>query len=114
METANIIALGSLLVAFITLLISARRDTRGEAANQAQLVAKLDSIASGVDDIRVEQRSMRARLDSYAERLARVESSAKSAHHRLDQMTVPYHPPDNMADGYEEHRVKEGNGEHED
>lgn len=98
MKTADIIALGSLLVAFITLLISARRDTRGEAANQAQLVAKLDSIASVVDDIREEQRVMRERLDSYAERLARVESSVKSAHHRLDQMATPYHPPDNVED----------------
>lgn len=90
METGAIIALGSLLVAFIALLVSARRDTRGEAASQAQVNAKLDSIAGGVDDIRVEQRAMR-------ERLARVKSSVKSAHHRLDQMAAPYHPPDSTA-----------------
>ena len=90
METGTIIALGSLLVAFIALLAGARRDTRGEAASQAQVNAKLDSIAGGVDDIRVEQRAMR-------ERLARVESSVKSAHHRLDQMAAPYHPPDSTA-----------------
>lgn len=57
METGAIIALGSLLVAFIALLVGARRDTRGEAASQAQVHAKLDSIAGGVDDIRVEQRA---------------------------------------------------------
>lgn len=91
METGAIIALGSLLVAFIALLVGARRDTRGEAASQAQVHAKLDSIAGGVDDIRVEQRAMR-------ERLARVESSVESAHHRLDQMAAPYHPPDSTAD----------------
>lgn len=84
-------------VAFIALLVSARRDTRGEAASQAQVNAKLDSIAGGVDDIRVEQRAMRERLDGYAERLARVKSSVKSAHHRLDQMAAPYHPPDSTA-----------------
>ena len=66
METGAIIALGSLLVAFIALLVGARRDTRGEAASQAQVHAKLDSIAGGVDDIRVEQRAMRERLDGYA------------------------------------------------
>lgn len=108
METANIIALGSLLVAFITLLISARRDTRGEAANQAQLVARLDSIAIGVDDIRREQRAIRERLDGYAERLARVESSVKSAHHRLDQLAMSYHLHDNVADGRVEHGLQEG------
>ena len=85
METGTIIALGSLLVAFIALLAGARRDTRGEAASQAQVNAKLDSIAGGVDDIRVEQRAMRERLDG------------KSAHHRLDQMAAPYHPPDSTA-----------------
>lgn len=95
METGAIIALGSLLVAFIALLVGARRDTRGDAANQAQTMAKLDSIAGGVDDIRVEQRAMRERLDGYAERLARVEGSVKSAHHRLDQIAAPpSHPPD--------------------
>lgn len=95
MGTEAIIALGSLLIAFITLFACARKDTRGDAAVQAQIVAKLDSVAGGVDDIRVEQRAMRERLDGYAERLARVESSVKSAHHRLDQMAIPSaHPPD--------------------
>lgn len=99
MEKGVLIALGSLLVAILTLLIGARRDTRGDAASQAQLITKLDSIAGGVDDIRVEQRAMRERLDGYAERLASVESSVKSAHHRLDQIAAAYHPPDSMAGG---------------
>ena len=94
MKTELLVALGGFLVAFVTLLLSARKDTRGDAANQAQPMAKLDSIAGGVDDIRVEQRAMRERLDGYAERLARVESSVKSAHHRLDQIAAPpSHPP---------------------
>ena len=80
MKTELLVALGGFLVAFVTLLLSARKDTRGDAANQAQTMAKLDSIAGGVDD--------------YAERLARVEDSVKSAHHRLDQIAAPpSHPP---------------------
>lgn len=94
MKTELLVALGGFLVAFVTLLLSARKDTRGDAANQAQTMAKLDSIAGGVDDIRVEQRAMRERLDGYAERLARAEGSVKSAHHRLDQIAAPpSHPP---------------------
>jgi hypothetical protein len=46
--------------------------------------AKLDAIASGVDDIRVDMRTMRDRLQDFGERLTAVEQSAKSAHHRLD------------------------------
>ena len=36
METGAIIALGSLLVAFIALLVGARRDTRGEAGQSGE------------------------------------------------------------------------------
>ena len=46
----------------------------------------------GVEDIRVEMRGTRGRIDTISERLSAVESSCKSAHHRLDQMTA--HPPD--------------------
>ena len=46
----------------------------------------------GVEDIRVEMRGMRGRIDTLSERLSAVESSCKSAHHRLDQMAA--HPPD--------------------
>ena len=72
METGAIIALGSLLVAFIALLVSARRDTRGEAASQAQVNAKLDSIAGGVDDIRVEQRAQTRQCRADILRASRV------------------------------------------
>lgn len=42
MKTELLVALGGFLVAFVTLLLSARKDTRGDAANQAQTMAKLE------------------------------------------------------------------------
>ena len=48
--------------------------------------AKLDSIGAGVEDIRVEMRTIRSRVDGLSERVSAVESSVKSAHHRLDQL----------------------------
>lgn len=96
MNAEAIIALCSLAVTFVTLLLKGRGEARSSAADSARTQAKLDSIAGGVDDIRVEQRAMRERVDSLAERVAGVESSARSAHHRLDELDAKFlaaHPP---------------------
>lgn len=86
METSTIISAAAVVIALVGLILSSRKDTRTDAASGARLEAKLDSISGGVEDIRVEMRSMRGRIDALSERLAAVESSTKSAHHRLDQI----------------------------
>lgn len=86
METGVIVALGALLVSVMGLLLSGRKDTRTDAAGSARMETKLDGIASGVEDIRVEMRTTRERVNGLSERLSAVESSCKSAHHRLDQL----------------------------
>lgn len=86
MDTTLILSGAAVLISLIGLLLSSRKDTRSDAANGARLEVKLDSISDGIDDIRVETRAMRSRMDSLAERLSAVESSCKSAHHRLDQI----------------------------
>lgn len=88
-ETA--IGLGGLLVAAITLILSGRRDSRSDAAQRAETTAKLDSIAHGVDDLRVDSRALRADLSQMAVDLARVDQSARSAHHRIDDMQRHIH-----------------------
>lgn len=92
METGVIISLVAVLISAVGLLITGRKGTREDAAGSARLEAKLDSISSGVEDIRVETRTMRSRVDGLAERLSAVERDCKNAHHRLDQLQV--HPPD--------------------
>lgn len=84
MTTGEIIALASCIVALLALLLNGRRDSRGSAADQARVETTLNGIATGVDDIRVEQRAMRTRVDDLSVRVGKVEESAKSAHHRLD------------------------------
>ena len=91
MEISAILSLAAVIVSLVGLLLSTRKSTRDDAAGNARLETKLDSISSG-EDIRVETRTMRGRVDGLAERLSAVESSCKSAHHRLDQMKA--HPPD--------------------
>lgn len=92
METSVLISLLAVILSALGLLLNGRKTSREDAAGSARLEAKLDSISSGVEDIRVETRSMRSRMDGLAERVSAVESSVKSAHHRLDQLQS--HPPD--------------------
>lgn len=90
MTISEIIALGGLLVSIIVLMMSSRKDTRTSAADQARVEAKLNGIATGVDDIRVEQRAMRERVDGLAEKVSAIESSVKSAHHRIDTVETRF------------------------
>lgn len=84
METGVIISIGALLVSLVSLLVNGRKDTRSDAASNAIVQTKLDSLINGVDDIRVEMRSMRESLVDHGERIARVEARAASNTHRLD------------------------------
>lgn len=86
METGVIISLGALLISLIGLLLNSRKDTRTDAATNAIIQTKLDSVISGVDDIRVEMRTMRESINDHGERLARVEARSQSNTHRLDQL----------------------------
>ena len=86
METGTIVSLGALLVAFVGLALNSRKDTRADASITAIIQTKLDSLISGVDDIRVEMRSMRESIGDHGERLARVEARASSNSHRLDAL----------------------------
>lgn len=86
METGTIIALVAMLVSAVGLLLTTRKDTRQDAAGTARLETKLDNISAGVEDIRVEIRTMRDRVGALSERVSAVENSCKSAHHRLDMI----------------------------
>ena len=84
METGTWIALGAVLISLVGLILSSRKETRQDAAGTARMETKLDTIAAGVEDIRVEMRSHRERITAIEVKLAAVESSDKSAHHRID------------------------------
>ena len=59
---------------------------RAQGEQVEGVIAKLDSLISGVDDIRVEMRSMRESIGDHGERLATVEARAASNSHRLDAL----------------------------
>ena len=86
METGTIISLAAVAVSLISLLANTRKDTRTDAAAQAIITTKLDSVINGVDDIRVELRAMRETISDHGERLAKVEARSASNTHRLDAL----------------------------
>jgi len=86
METGTIISIAAVVISLIGLIMSGRKDTRSDAATNAIIQTKLDSVINGVDDIRVEMRTMRETIGDHGERLAKVEARASSNTHRIDAL----------------------------
>lgn len=84
METGEIISIVAVLISFVALILNSRKDTRADAAQNATIQTKLDSVKAGVDDIRVDLRTMQTSLGDHSERLARVEAKAENNAKRLD------------------------------
>lgn len=95
MEIKEYLSLAAVVISLVALILNSRKDTRADAAGEAKMEAKLDSIGNGVEDIRVEMRTMRSKVDDHGERLAKVEARAASNTHRLDALDKrQQHPPD--------------------
>lgn len=65
-----------------------RQDTTQEVRENTTIKSDVEYIKRGVDEMRLEQRAQGQRFDVLAERVTRVEESAKQAHHRMDRMDV--------------------------
>ena len=86
MEIGTYISIAAVIIAFLGFVLNGRKETRTDAATTASRQAKLDNLITGVDDIRVEVRSMREIITDHSERLAKVEMMLQSATHRLDKI----------------------------
>lgn len=86
MDTGVIVALGALLVSALGLILTGRRDTQASARETASMSTKLDTIAAGVEDIRVDMRSIRDRVDGLTERIAIVERDAAALDTRVENL----------------------------
>lgn len=86
MDTGTIISIAAVLISFAALILNSRKESRSDAAAMARIETSLGTLNSGVNDIRVDLRSMRDSLADHSERLARVEARAESNTHRLDTL----------------------------
>ena len=90
MNTETII---SLVIAFCALLFTAfsfrrtsNKDTSESATERATMGADIKYIRTSIDDIKVDNRVIKADLSSLQTKVARVEQSVESAHKRIDDL----------------------------
>lgn len=67
-------------------IITMKKDSKNQGASEASITSKVDYIARGVDDIKLDFKDQARKIESQNERLIRVEESAKQAHKRIDKM----------------------------
>ena len=63
-----------------------KQETKEEVAMSTKLETKLDMISRNIDEIRLDNKDFSKSIQQLAERVSAVEQSAKSAHHRIDQL----------------------------
>ena len=97
MVNANaIIALCSLCLALIVFLSNRNKDSNGAAAREARVDAKLDGISNGVNELRLDMRSMDKRIGGVETRLTQVEGREADDRRRIDDLEAKFnqaHPP---------------------
>ena len=82
----QIVALGGLIVAAISLTAGLWRSSRGEAARDQLVNDKLDRMGEVGRETRDAVREMSAKLDDHSQRLARVENDVENIYHRLSRV----------------------------
>lgn len=64
-----------------------KQDTANDAAQLTTVIVKLETINSGVTEIKSELKNVKNDIQDLRDRLIIVEQSTKSAHHRIDGLT---------------------------
>lgn len=65
---------------------NSKKDSEEEGKSSGTMLTEIGYIKGGIDRIERKQDAQDARYISMAERMSAVESSAKSAHHRIDRL----------------------------
>lgn len=63
-----------------------KQETKEDVALSTKLDTKLDMISKNIDEIRLDNKDFNKTIHQLGERLSAVESSTKSAHHRIDSL----------------------------
>lgn len=78
-------ALGTIL-GVIGALGVMKKNSKNDGEEQASIKTKVDYIARGVDDIRLDIKDQARKIELQNDRLIRVEESSKQAHKRIDEL----------------------------
>lgn len=89
METisvALICTIGGFLISYFSFQRNRANDIRTDTREEAATRAKLDYIATAVDEIRLDNKARDREISEIREKVIRNEASIKSAHKRIDDM----------------------------
>ena len=90
-EITILISALSLIVAVIVAVSNIRNknymNDRESASQITTLIVKLENIADGINEIKTDMRNVKGDVQDLRERLALLEQSVKTAHHRIDTLT---------------------------
>ena len=90
MPVETIISIAIALFALLFTALSFRRtqnkDTSDSASAQATMSADIKYIRTSIDDIKVDNRVIKADIGELQTKVARVEQSVESAHKRIDDI----------------------------
>lgn len=82
------IAALSCLISMIALLRNSKADMKKDAGQMTEIMIKLDVIDENVKEVKSDMKDNRADVDKIKERLIIVEESTKSAHKRIDGLSI--------------------------
>ena len=96
MESSTMISIGLVftilggIIGYATYLMNSKKnvkqETKEDVAMSTKLDTKLDMISKNIDEIRLDNKDFNKTIHQLGERLSAVESSTKSAHHRIDNL----------------------------
>lgn len=81
-----VIAFSALLFTALSFRRTANKDTSETASERATMTADIKYIRDSVDDIKVDNRVIKADLSTLQTKVAKVEQSVESAHQRIDDL----------------------------
>lgn len=74
------------IVAIVTLARNTKKDNQDDAVQRATVSTDLKYIRDGIDEIKIDNRVIKADIGELQTKVARVEQSVASAHQRIDDL----------------------------
>lgn len=81
-----ICTVGGLALGIFSAWNYSKKEAKEDTANSTEMKTMLSYIGKDVKDIKYNMRAQETRMGIIEERVTRVEESAKSAHHRINEM----------------------------
>jgi len=82
----TIIAICSLIVAFLGYQLSTNREIKADTKDTGKLEAGIEYVKKGVDEIRIELKANEKQMGKLEQRVATLEQSTKDTNRRIDEI----------------------------